>query len=525
MNLNNFNKKNLKFIHIFMSRFLVYICFVLPTILILKALYLCFISDTWTILYFLDQFIANIPFIGKIYYPNITQEYFKLSIGNLKNINTLIFNNINELIFVGGLGGCFSWSLFEAFFSEIFTVRMSIGEGNLKTPSIIKLPLTLNKGEGNSPGGKLTGEGSNLTSNTSLETSTESLTNDLPSYYIPGLNKVDLKSFNLGSLWPNIITITTDTKNIESLTIHPYIDKHIIPYNLQSNHQLLNIIAHIKKGYIDISIPEFQRIPQQKVIYNEVVAEYRRRLYLMNYEGNNPQLLLDKRKLELLEWNWQELYEAKAQPNLIYRTNWDKDQNWLYLEQPRSAFKEPSYIKVMSNTTYDNIELEQKKAIFISKYWESAIFKNQFTLKKYECAWNQSQTKLDYKKAIITIKELKNQEITNSFTEEVKKLKLKESLSKARSIRAELEKIKASISNWDKLIRLQAVGQEKQAQLILEFFLENQTKMEAQNKQMADLIIAESKSKLNKIKGELSTWDVIMGQKELVETSKRKREV
>ena len=49
--------------------------------------------------------------------------------------------------------------------------------------------------------------------------------------------------------------------------------------------------------------------------------------------------------------------------------------------------------------------------------------------------------------------------------------------------------------------------------------------MEAQNKQMADLIIAESKSKLNKIKGELSTWDVIMGQKELVETSKRKREV
>ena len=52
---------------------------------------------------------------------------------------------------MGGLGSCFSWSLFEAFFSDLFKVKMSIGEQNIKIPPVIKLPLSLNKGEVSSP--------------------------------------------------------------------------------------------------------------------------------------------------------------------------------------------------------------------------------------------------------------------------------------------------------------------------------------------------------------------------------------
>ena len=130
--------------------------------------------------------------------------------------------------------------------------------------------------------------------------------------------------------------------------------------------------------------------------------------------------------------------------------------------------------------------------------------------------------KLALKKAITTMNEIKNKEITDSFTKEVQKSRLKESLSEARTIKAKLEEIEISKGNWNNLIRAHAVSQEKQAQLILDFFLENKVKMEAQNKEMADLIMAESSSKLNKIKGELSTWDALMAKKEIAQISKRK---
>lgn len=125
----------------------------------------------------------------------------------------------------------------------------------------------------------------------------------------------------------------------------------------------------------------------------------------------------------------------------------------------------------MTYTTYDDIELDQKRALFISKHWDSAIFKNQFTLKRSQEAWNERQMKLALKKAITTMNEIKNKEITDSFTKEVQKSRLKESLSEARTIKAKLEEIEISKGNWNNLIRAHAVSQEKQAQLILDFFL------------------------------------------------------
>lgn len=114
-------------IKIFMLRFiyrsLIYIFFVLPIILISKSLYICYIDNNLSILYFINQFTSNIPFFKYIF--TYSRECFHVEY--FKDINELLSKNINELVFVGGVAGSLGWSMFEAFFSEFFKECMIIG--------------------------------------------------------------------------------------------------------------------------------------------------------------------------------------------------------------------------------------------------------------------------------------------------------------------------------------------------------------------------------------------------------------
>ena len=75
-----------------------YIIFILPFILIFKALYLCWDNDVWSITYFSQQFISSIPFFGQILSDNIWGNNLILSLDNLQNNQ-----NISQIIFIGGL--------------------------------------------------------------------------------------------------------------------------------------------------------------------------------------------------------------------------------------------------------------------------------------------------------------------------------------------------------------------------------------------------------------------------------------
>ena len=101
--LANFAKNLLKFL------------FILPFVLIFKALYICWINGVWTMPYFIQEFISNVPFLGYILYDYFGGNNSILSQDNIQNNQ-----NIRELIFLGGLGSSLGFSLFESIFGDYF---------------------------------------------------------------------------------------------------------------------------------------------------------------------------------------------------------------------------------------------------------------------------------------------------------------------------------------------------------------------------------------------------------------------
>lgn len=127
--ISNIQHKIKKFFLRFIYRSLIYIFFILPIILISKSLYLCFLDNNLSILYFLNQLTNNIPFIK--YILPYSKEWFNLEIFKNIDIDELFSKNINELLFIGGIAGSLGWSIFESFFNEFFKERMIIsGEKN-----------------------------------------------------------------------------------------------------------------------------------------------------------------------------------------------------------------------------------------------------------------------------------------------------------------------------------------------------------------------------------------------------------
>lgn len=97
------------------NNILKYILFILPCMVVFKALYHCYIYDVWSFVYFIQQSISHVPFFGQTLYEYLWGNNLLLS------LDTILKNqNIAELIFVGGLGGSVGKSLMETWFSDYF---------------------------------------------------------------------------------------------------------------------------------------------------------------------------------------------------------------------------------------------------------------------------------------------------------------------------------------------------------------------------------------------------------------------
>lgn len=166
-----------------------YIFFILPYILIFKTLYVCWYDNVWTFAYFSQQFVSNVPFIGRILSENIWGGNNLLIPLDKIQIN----QNISQLIFVGGIGSCLGKTIFETWFNDYFkqyAVAGSGGLGNSETPFIKTLLIlkstsgsNLNLGSGpsndpmqgnvNVPGQKNVGEQGNVSTQGTVKSESE----------------------------------------------------------------------------------------------------------------------------------------------------------------------------------------------------------------------------------------------------------------------------------------------------------------------------------------------------------------
>lgn len=124
--MNTLRKKILTFLVKIAKRTIKYLFCILPIILISKSVFLCYSENLWTFTHFNFFFIQNIPFFSKylleILISNENLLNFFLSPDSLKlPVDSLILHldpikiRNNELMVIGGLAGCFAWSLLETF--------------------------------------------------------------------------------------------------------------------------------------------------------------------------------------------------------------------------------------------------------------------------------------------------------------------------------------------------------------------------------------------------------------------------
>lgn len=204
--------------------------------------------------------------------------------------------------------------------------------------------------------------------------------NNLPSKLIPGLD-IDLKSICFGSLWPEYIR----TGSVWSTT-YPWLEKSAIPYHLQSRYQLENILANVDSDNFSDA--------RKEVIKMEVMAEYRRRTFLLHYTGNDAKILEDREKLKKVEITWYKLYLEIGQSG-PYRDNWDNRDP---LNKLRPKFQDCRDVvydfdpKLDHNkVSYDDLLKENIKAKYIADKWESTKNKSLADLNEVKSAWEQER--------------------------------------------------------------------------------------------------------------------------------------
>jgi hypothetical protein len=118
-------------VKIFLNKLLVYTMYVLPFILVSKALYICIHENNFTLINFNQEFISHIPFIG----ASLVKWIWSLSADS-----SLLNNQINgELFFIGGLASSFAWSL-KTLFVEILGIPLTLNMDNSGAGDSSKVP-------------------------------------------------------------------------------------------------------------------------------------------------------------------------------------------------------------------------------------------------------------------------------------------------------------------------------------------------------------------------------------------------
>lgn len=157
----------LKLIKNFVNRIFIYLFIILPFILLFKTLWLCLQHNDYSYLFFSQQFISNIPILGIKLLKIIFNNNLILTLDNI-----ISNQDISGLIFAGGIGSCFGWSLFDVFIKENINSYFEYET---------KIPLTLNMNEGSdnpnsrakSETGLASGSGSASGSNKPVESSND----------------------------------------------------------------------------------------------------------------------------------------------------------------------------------------------------------------------------------------------------------------------------------------------------------------------------------------------------------------
>lgn len=108
-----------------------YVVFIFPFIILFRTTYHCWYYDVWTLPFFTQQLVSNIPFIGESLMNSLWGKKYLLTFDDLENHKYII-----ETLFTGGLGGSLGRTLYESFSTDLFKQPAGIGIGVDNHPEV-----------------------------------------------------------------------------------------------------------------------------------------------------------------------------------------------------------------------------------------------------------------------------------------------------------------------------------------------------------------------------------------------------
>ena len=192
---------------------------------------------------------------------------------------------------------------------------------------------------------------------------------------VPKLIEVETNKVNLGSLWPEHIR-SPDPNYKGELPI----DRSIIPYENQSQSQLRNTLRYTSSN------PS----PMNTALYNEAIAEYRRRDYLFRYRDQAPSVKIQEQvKIErALDHIWSDIFDKVTHPRCGHRILWDSSTSRVIVEEPNRLYKVDTDIMAPYYThNYPPILEEVYKTKFITNYLLESSTKSLKDIEEAERVW------------------------------------------------------------------------------------------------------------------------------------------
>jgi curved DNA-binding protein CbpA len=191
----------------------------------------------------------------------------------------------------------------------------------------------------------------------------------------PRLIEVETTKVNLGSLWPEYVR-SPDLNYKGELPI----DRSIIPYKNQSSGQLLNTLRYTSEN------PS----PMNTALYNEALAEYKRRAYLWSYRDEQPVAKIrEEAKVETnLDNIWTKKFHSVIHPHCGHKILWDSSTSRVFVEDRIKLYKPDLDIMAPYYThNYPPILEEVDKTRFITNYLLESSTKSLKDIEEAERVW------------------------------------------------------------------------------------------------------------------------------------------
>ena len=191
----------------------------------------------------------------------------------------------------------------------------------------------------------------------------------------PRLIEVETTKVNLGSLWPDRVR-SPDPNYKGELPIN----RSIIPYKNQSSTQLLNTLKYTSEN------PS----PMNTALYNEALAEYKRRAYLGSYRDEQPvaKIREEANIANCLESIWSKKFYSVTHPHCGHKILWDSSTSRVFVEDKIKLYKPDLDIMApYSIHNYPPILEEVHKTRFITNYLLESSTKSLKDIEEAERVW------------------------------------------------------------------------------------------------------------------------------------------